>query len=194
MPCPFCGLIPRVIEDTQGHDFQIFCVCEAEPGFSVPKENREHAIAAWNTRPAPSPSREGWLDAETIEKWRISFKMTYTTRGHEELNALCDMALSALRPAGDEGWRPIATAPQDGSYVIAGACSGYTTTPMRCEVCQWDAEAKCWRDYSHQRFTDSGVEATHWMPLPAAPATKPTIHRDSAPDGCKWVTETKEDK
>lgn len=48
---------------------------------------------------APSPSREGWLTEENIEEWRESFKVVYSDYSYANLNALCDMALSALRPA-----------------------------------------------------------------------------------------------
>lgn len=60
LKCPFCGGAPRIIEETPNAypDFQIFCICEAEPCFSVPKADRERAIAAWNTR-APTPATPG---------------------------------------------------------------------------------------------------------------------------------------
>ena len=68
------------------------------------------------------------------------------------------------------GWRPIATAPKDGTFVIVAGPSGYTSTEMRAEVCQFgsnDARNQgYWRNHAHDWFTDGGDEPTDWMPLP----------------------------
>lgn len=73
--------------------------------------------------------------------------------------------LAALVPV----WQPIETAPKDGTYIILAAPSGYTGTPLRVEVCKYDAEYRPlqpWVNHSNDSFTDGGVEPTHWMPLP----------------------------
>lgn len=62
------------------------------------------------------------------------------------------------------GWRPIATAPKDGTFVLLAGPSGYTSTPLRVSVCQYDGN--CWRNHAHDWFTEGGDEPTHWMPLP----------------------------
>ena len=72
------------------------------------------------------------------------------------------------------GWRPIATAPKDGTFVLLAGPSGYTSTPLRVEVGMWDAPDETdsanykgsWRTFAHDHFTDGGDEPTHWMPLP----------------------------
>ena len=65
--------------------------------------------------------------------------------------------------------RPIETAPLDGTYVILFGPSGYIGTPLRCEVCKYDAEFRPhnpWINHAGDAFTDGGEPATHWMPLP----------------------------
>jgi hypothetical protein len=68
-----------------------------------------------------------------------------------------------------EPLKPIDTCPKDGSYFLAWGPSGYNTTPMRCEVCHWDAEYRPLnplQTHSNDAFTDGGAPATHWSPLP----------------------------
>lgn len=64
--------------------------------------------------------------------------------------------------------QPISTAPLDGSFIILFGPSGYTSVPVRCEVCRWEADRRYnnWRTYAGDAFTDSGEEPTHWMPIP----------------------------
>lgn len=64
---------------------------------------------------------------------------------------------------------PIETAPKDGTYILLFGPSGYITTPLRCEVCRFDAEYRPlqpWVTYANDSFMDSGEAPTHWMPLP----------------------------
>ena len=65
--------------------------------------------------------------------------------------------------------RPIETAPKDGRYILLFGDSGYTTTPLRCQVCRYDAEYRPlqpWITFSNDSFLDDGGPPTHWMPLP----------------------------
>lgn len=59
-----------------------------------------------------------------------------------------------------EGWRPIETAPRDGTAVLLWG-NGPT-----CAVAQWDSEASIWSDGGWD------VDATHWRPLPSPPTGK----------------------
>ena len=75
--------------------------------------------------------------------------------------------------------RPIETAPRDGTYVILFGPSGYTTTPLRAEVCRYDAEYRPrqpWVNHANDSFEDGGGPPTCWMPLP---------------DGEPWVDEVR---
>ena len=70
------------------------------------------------------------------------------------------------------GWMPIDTAPHDGTYILLAGPSGYMGTPLRVEVCKYDAEFRPkqpWVNHGGDSFTDGGVAPTLWMPLPANP-------------------------
>lgn len=131
MPCPFCGKsVARIgrtplMNDTSGYHVNCSTVaggCNMEGPW---RNTKDEAIAAWNTRPAPSPSdaaecsddcgsrncavcgkdypspsREGWLTEAQVRQCSdiSSYELTQPA-----LSALCDMALSALRPAAVEG-------------------------------------------------------------------------------------------
>lgn len=68
--------------------------------------------------------------------------------------------------------QPIETAPRDGTWIILFGPSGYTSTPLRCEICHWEPEyreAHAWRDHSNDSFLDGGGEPTYWCPIPVYP-------------------------
>lgn len=65
--------------------------------------------------------------------------------------------------------RKIETAPKDGRYILLFGPSGYTTTPLRCEVCRYDDNYRPlqpWVTHSNDSFEDGGEPATHWQTLP----------------------------
>lgn len=71
-------------------------------------------------------------------------------------------------------WLPIETAPKDGTYVLLAGPSGYTTTPIRVEICKYDAEYRPlqpWVNHAGDSFLDGGEAPTHWLPLPNQPKT-----------------------
>jgi len=70
-------------------------------------------------------------------------------------------------------WLPISTAPRDKTYVLVAGDSGYTTTPLRVEVCRYDSDFRPlnpWVNHSDDSFTDGGNPPRWWMPLPPVPA------------------------
>lgn len=71
-------------------------------------------------------------------------------------------------PSGSADWRPIETAPRDGTYILLGGPSGYTTTPLRVEVCRYDAEYRPlqpWVNHANNSFMDGGEAPACWQPL-----------------------------
>ena len=64
---------------------------------------------------------------------------------------------------------PIETAPKDGRYVILFGPSGYTTTPLRCQICRYDAEYRPlqpWITHSNDSFLDGGDAPMYWSEIP----------------------------
>ena len=72
------------------------------------------------------------------------------------------LALRELRAYRKEGWRPIETAPKDGSRVI---CCGPQLAVAECEWCYWRGAKAGW----YRSNQPPEVHPTYWMPLPAAP-------------------------
>lgn len=78
-----------------------------------------------------------------------------------------DAALDAL-PLVPE-WLPIETAPKDGRDILLAVVErGF----MKCAVGGWDDEEESWVEDFRGKGNFNYVPATHWMPLPAAPAPK----------------------
>ena len=68
--------------------------------------------------------------------------------------------------------QPIETAPRDGTYILLFGKSGYTTTPLRCQVGHYDADYRPlnpWQTHSNDAFTDGGKEPIYWAPIPSLP-------------------------
>ena len=92
-----------------------------------------------------------WLDGDTPEG---------PTRETYELIS----ALRELRAYRKEGWRPIETAPKDGTEILVcgPACSGFYFS-VACWKDRW--QESWWSDYEDEEL----FPPSHWMPLPAAP-------------------------
>lgn len=76
-------------------------------------------------------------------------------------NAHWRAAVAAMRPAPAEGWRPIETAPHGVEVLLYCPDRGCASNPERIELA-------CASHGDTSRSYHSW--ATHWMPLPAAPA------------------------
>ncbi len=65
-------------------------------------------------------------------------------------------------------WRPIETAPKDGTWIIATAG---TDDPDFLVAVRWAkfAKAECWHDLCRTSYPTLEFSATHWMPLPESP-------------------------
>ena len=70
-----------------------------------------------------------------------------------------------------EDWLPISSAPRDGTYIILGGPSGYSTTPILAVVGHWDPEFRPrnpWVCWDSSVFSDySGGDPCCWRPLPS---------------------------
>ena len=68
---------------------------------------------------------------------------------------LCAIQLAAIR------WKPIETAPRDGTPVDLWHKSGFRQTDT-----WWDADDQCWSS------VNDDSDFSHWMPTPQPPSTK----------------------
>ena len=89
--------------------------------------------------------------------------------------------LQRLGQAFDGGWRYIASAPKDGTWVL-GYWPVHTEEDRVCATC-WDSfsETPRWRDGAD--FLD-WLQPTHWMPLPAPPSPELIAAGVVPGDGC----------
>ena len=103
-----------------------------------------------------------------------------------KLNAIRDIAHAALASPKGEAWRPIETAPKDGTEILLcrpsdyDACVGKFTdldeflTKHERETVDYDDDAlysKDWWCYDQTGLVrlEDDVPPTHWMPLPSPP-------------------------
>ena len=76
-------------------------------------------------------------------------------------------------------WRPIATAPRDGSLVLLyRPLAGNSCDPVVAIRRSVPLEQKCWPSTipdgcDGRNFTEGMCYATHWMPLPSPPEKNP---------------------
>lgn len=149
------------------------------------REEAERAVAeAWGDRytvepvgaPAGPHVSHRWTDAQTMESGR---DVTETMCWHCEISIDDDAASHpcptvARSPGGDapaeRGWRPIATAPKDGTDILLWEKWG--DVPF---VGFWHAEGR-WSYRSDHLYVNGDAsldpnwnDLTHWQPLPAPP-------------------------
>jgi hypothetical protein len=62
-------------------------------------------------------------------------------------------------------WKPIETAPKDRTYILAVTTSGIVW------LVSWDKMREEWTRFNCR---DSGLNLTHWMPLPQSPTKSTT--------------------
>ena len=67
----------------------------------------------------------------------------------------------------DNKWRPINTAPKDGTWILLLGESGYVNRPYRAHVGCWGNDR--WYQSEGCSFEDDGEPPTHWMSLPEPP-------------------------
>lgn len=91
-----------------------------------------------------------------------------------ETFGMCSQAdeLKHGRTTSELTWRPIKTAPRDGTWIVLAGPSGMTATPLRAEVARYYPAFRPltpWQTHANESFTDGGPEPTHWLPLPQLP-------------------------
>lgn len=67
------------------------------------------------------------------------------------------------------GWQPMATAPKDGTPILAFSPDDDFRDVTGMDVIWWEAVEECWFFGMSDEYEPMN-SATHWMPLPAAPS------------------------
>ncbi len=113
------------------------------------EENGEDACGEllWEGGPIPEPWGDRWMKYESDAKRMIELVRKF---------------VAAPPTAQAEGWRPIETAPRDGTEVLAD------TSGLGRVVVYWDDEESQWG--TGLGYLDRGAP-THWMPLPPPPTS-----------------------
>ena len=97
---------------------------------------------------------------------------TSPERVHETSKSV-QVAQPASVPAAVSGWKPIESAPTDGTFYLA--CDNESRWVENfpdghyAGTWHWSDSRQQWRGHSH----DDDREATHWMPIPPAPTGEP---------------------
>lgn len=153
----------------------------ATAGHTVPElEGRIRALLGRilrKARPAPEvevkEKKAGGIDVLFKHPNTDSYMTKEELYAYMGLMSEVRTAKSVVQPTCATGeLRPIETAPKDGTYILLFGPSGYVTTPLRCEVCRYDAEFRPlqpWVNHANDSFTDGGGAPTHWLPLPGVP-------------------------
>lgn len=113
------------------------------------------SLWAWPTIGSLHPAR---ADAEeTMARWR---------RESGDLDGERDYFVAAVLTAGEPGeaigWRPIESAPKDGTTILAW----WYWEPNDAVTVRWDDDYRSWVDTSREIYHPP----SHWMPLPDPPA------------------------
>lgn len=136
----------------------------------------------------PSAPTDAMIHAGRCETSKINDDDDYT-QAHVCYRAM--LAASPQPPPAKDGWQDISTAPRDGTRIlIAGGTYHYTGDTFRHEpdflitdIAHFsDNDGGCWFSRFGSEYDEGYVHApTHWMPLPAPPATaiRALAHGDS---------------
>lgn len=195
LPCPWCGGELYVsVQDIDNFIGHVECGgCDmrgpiSEWKYEDPEEAKADAVerwnAAWNRR---SPAPQAQPDARAMEALKAANEALAMVTAFEsdaryimgntnfsifqQRREQVKQALQALSaPAADDGWRPIETAPKDGTDVLV--CLSDTVA-----IAHWSKGlgGSGWLDDSgaghHDYWNYVGlISPTHWRPLPAPPA------------------------
>lgn len=172
--CPFCGgeAIDRPVSP---HFWTVSCTqCQTE---GPPFASQTEAITAWNTRPALLASQQ-YAEANPLggPASMLEAAARRIRAGEDFHEVLADYDLHSgdalLRDAGD-GWMPIESAPQDGTWIDVWGIPLNGAPAGRFTDVQWFAG--CFRFPSYSSAPGEYGQAvpadiTHWRPLPQPPA------------------------
>ena len=138
LPCPFCGG-----KATRRGLAMPLVFCENHDCFgpATTAGNINDAIRQWNTR---APSTVG--ESGTIPS--VPPASSFSTQAEEQV------------------WRPIESAPRDGTRLLVCYSSpGMAAHALPVVSAHWSLISDCW----FSAVTDTRINPSHWMPLPSPP-------------------------
>lgn len=133
------------------------------------------ALAAYRAAaPAPAPAGDEVERVRAVVAEGLYYGLTQVDVSLVPADLADSIARAAIAAMGSrEGWRPIETAPKDGTAIRVLSRSGkqYVAVP-HCKYSGWEKDpidCMTWQCAPGHGATYS-IHATHWRPLPAPPA------------------------
>ncbi|MFS0736974.1 hypothetical protein ABC347_07980 [Sphingomonas sp. 1P06PA] len=205
-PCMICGgpvRADRYDPDDAHPEMAMNCEGSCQSIFILPEVKAYDdagLLAAWNTRATPAVPEgmvlvpreptEAMIEAARID---IQCRRDCIVSKCTAKAAYAAMIAAAPPAPAVQGWQPIETAPKDGTaflFCMAGSSPTYIGRYGRPQVSDVTHErCLCYLSYTptHDRnffrlggMIKCGIQATHWMPLPAPPAP---LDREGQADG-----------
>lgn len=102
--------------------------------------------------------------AEMIARYRYNAK--HDTDRIRALESEVARLYSEIEKMKAVDWRPIETAPRNGTLIVVAYRDGFTGTMEVANTC-WDYEKNKWKDFVSNEYAKDIV--THWLPLPKPP-------------------------
>lgn len=170
-PCPFCGA-PAAKNRNPGDRWVYYCP-NGHTGYLRYKEWQARAHLAQPAQAVDVGAVRCVIDelngyCEASDDSCYGTLATSLVRGYTEQLA---RALSGEKAGPVGGWRPIETAPKDGTEIDVWCASDAEGDDGGYRIARvwWCCVDRCWRSYSDERM-QWAHQPTHWMPLPASPA------------------------
>ena len=186
LPCPFCGgeagLRNTLAERKASSPTSAYVMCKSCLASTSSFEGStcvSKAISAWNRRASPPAAVPDVSKTVKQRAWEIADQLWLDTNEKRKLARLiCDAFSDSPTPPVDDGWRPIETAPRDGTVIdvwlgraepedVEFYCGPGNT--RRAASWHWHKgkfrPAMGLEDAVPPVF----VQPTHWRPLPPPP-------------------------
>jgi hypothetical protein len=142
----------------------------------VPAQRRDRGKAMSNDTPVTLAELAQWIEGS----WHIRMEYGPVTMMHDRGRRDAMLALLRASAAKEDVWRPIETAPKDGTRVILGWPGGGVRYGFYLDNSRTSPPWAGWRGPSMELPFPS-PPPTHWQPLPAPPSAAPGEAKQGKP-------------